>query len=268
MSALLAGRWGWLLKKKRLAKLVVGVVRKKSTLQKAFKRKALDVATLNLEEGVRGADLVILCAPISDIVDHIRRIGRFLGPKTIVMDVGSSKEQILNAAKKHLKKNIFVGCHPMAGSERCGIEFAKVDLFHGAVCFVSSPNKKVAAFWRALGAKPIRVDARRHDAWVAKVSHLPHVLSFSLLQDIRHSFGPKFPLNPSFKDLSRLARSHPGIWSDILLSNQKELLTALKYFQSNVRLFEKALQAKDRNKIARLIAAANANAERLVPNEA
>src|SRR3989338_1839110 len=249
---LIGGSLGMAIKKRQFAKLVVGVVRRDSTAKEAMRKKALDVAVFGLKEGVRGADLVILCGPVSVIVSQLKTISKHVSPKAVVIDVGSSKVEINNAGKKYLGTK-FVGCHPMAGSEKHGIEFASADLFHGAVCFVSASNKRIDAFWKALGAKPVKMDARRHDAWVAKSSHLPHALSFSLFQGI----DSKYPHNPSLKDLGRLAKSDARIWSDVFLSNRRPILEALSQFKKNLVVFEKNLRANRKPSLLRFIRVAN-----------
>ena len=250
---LIGGSLGLAIKKRRLAKFVVGVARRKQSAIQAVSRKALDMATLDLKEGVRGADLIILAGPIPTIISQIKLLSKCVSPNSVIMDVGSSKAQIGLAAKQFLKKNIFIGCHPMAGSEKCGIEFASENIFQDAICFVICRNEKVEKFWRVLGSKVICVHEKVHDAWVAKSSHLPHALSFSLFQMI----DPKFPQNPSLRDMARLAKSNPELWADIFLSNREEVLKASSEFKKNFFKFQKALQTKDRKTLIAFIKKAN-----------
>jgi prephenate dehydrogenase len=175
-------------KKRNLAGLVVGVARKDRTLKEAFRKKAIDVGLLDAKEAVRGSDLVILSKPISGIVDQLKSISGALNKNTLVIDVGSSKEVIVATARQHLKGKNFVGCHPMAGSEKTGVKHAEADLFERSVCFITSPNKRVKKFWRALGARPILIDAKSHDRWVAKANVTPQTRAFRNL--------PGFP-NPA-----------------------------------------------------------------------
>lgn len=261
---LIGGSLGLAIKKRRLAKLVVGVVHHKKTVTEAFQRGALDIAALDLKKGVKGADLVILCGPVSVILDQLKILSRFLDKKTIVVDVGSSKETINRAAKKHLTRNVFVGCHPMAGSEKCGIRHASADLFKSAVCFLTSRHNKVGQFWRALGATPVFLEERRHDRWVAGVSHLPHILAFALFQKLNWPDGKKFDLNPSFKDIARLAKSHPKVWTDILSTNRTAALNALHDFEKNLHVLKRFLRSGERAALNRLIANANKNADKIV----
>lgn len=260
---LIGGSIGIAVKRRGLAKWAIGVVRRKETVSSAFKKKAVDVATLNLREGVRGADLVILCAPVFTILKNLKDIAPHLKRGAVVIDVGSTKTQINAAAKKQLKKNIFVGCHPMAGSEKCGIGEARADLFKGAVCFLTSRNAKVGRFWKALGAKPVLIDAKKHDAWVAKASHLPHASSFAILNLL--SGAPSSLVsqaNPSLKDVARLAQSHPEMWAEIFLSNPALVKTLQSYNAVLSRLL-RSLRIKNRTALVRILRRANTNAAKL-----
>ncbi len=244
------------IKKRSLARWVIGVVRRDETAKKAVQAKALDVATKDLKEGLRGADLVILCAPVSIIIRHLKEIAPHLKKEALVMDVGSSKLEILKASESFLKNNIFVGCHPMAGSEKCGIEFADKNLFEKALCFMTQTNKKVETFWKALGSHPLKVEKKSHDEWVAKSSHLPHALSFALFQ----SMSSKYPCNPSLKKMGRLAKSDAQVWADIFLSNRRPVLDALRRFKKDLAAFESTLKTGQKTRLFKFIRHANKQA--------
>ncbi len=261
---LIGGSLGLAIKKRKLARLVVGVVHHKKTVVEAFRMRAVDVATLDLKEGLKGADLVILCGPISVIIKHLKTLSRFLGKNTIVIDVGSSKEAIDRAAKKHLTRNIFIGCHPMAGSEKCGIQHAGAGLFNGATCFLTSKNRKIERFWKELGSRPLLMDGRRHDDWAARVSHLPHLVAFAMFQNLDRPLRQPFDLNPSFKEIARLAKSHPKIWTDILSSNSRAILETLGDFKNQVSLFEQFLKKNNGAALARHISKANRHAKTVI----
>ena len=243
------------IKKRKLAKLVVGVVRRDRTAKEAMKQKALDVATFSLKEGVRNTDLVILCAPVSTIIRHLKEIAPVLKKNSLVIDVGSSKREIEKAAKKHLRGHAFVGCHPMAGSEKTGVENACPYLFEKSVCFVTKSHPKVNRFWRALGTTPITLSAEKHDEWAARSSHLPHLLAFSIFQDLKSPV--KTPLNPSLRGLGRLAKSDPDLWADILNSNRVPMRRAIANFKKKLSLFERALTKGNVPTLKRLIRNAN-----------
>jgi prephenate dehydrogenase len=175
---LIGGSIGLAVKKQKLARFVVGVVRRKSSAQEALAFRCVDMATLDLAEGIADADLVILCSPVSVIADQLKRIAPYLKRGAVVIDVGSSKKMIDDAARGILKKAAFVGCHPMAGSEKTGAAYADAGLFDGAACFMTAAHPAVESFWKALGAKPVFIKTADHDRWVAAASHLPHALSF------------------------------------------------------------------------------------------
>ncbi len=256
---LIGGSVGLSVKKNKIARLVVGVARRKGTLEKAMRKRAIDVGVLHLADGVRGADLVVLCAPVSVINVQLKLIAPHLKKGAIVIDAGSSKELIQKTAAKHLRKNTFVGCHPMAGSEHGGVENASAGLFENSVCFLTKPHPKVAGFWRALGASPVVLGAAKHDVWAARASHLPHLLAFALFQDFRH-VSPGLPVNPSLQGMARIAKSNPDLWSDILISNRKNASAAIHHIFRQLAFFDSALRSSSRPKLASLIRHANKNA--------
>lgn len=252
---LIGGSLGMAIRKRRLAKWVIGVVRHDETAKKAIQLGALDVATKDLKVAVKDADLVILSGPVSVITSQLKVLPKLLKEKTIVIDVGSSKALIDRTAKKYLRKK-FIGCHPMAGSEKRGVEFSEADLFKGSLCFITSQNASVESFWKALGAKPVRISSSSHDAWVANASHLPHALSFSLFQNV----SCQYPYNPSLKGLGRLAESRGELWADIFLSNRTPVLSALGQFKKSLGHFEKKLRLGNKSDLLTFIRNANKKA--------
>jgi prephenate dehydrogenase len=266
---LIGGSIGLAIKKRKLAKLVMGVVRRRETIAKAFRRRALHGATMNLKEGVRDADLVILCAPVSMILQQLKVLRPMLGPKTRVIDVASSKLLVDLAAQKYLKGVRFVGCHPMAGAAKSGLEHANADMFKNAGCFMTNADKVVDRFWRALGAHTHILTPKSHDEWVARVSHLPHILAFALFQSGGIHKLTRLGIeacNPSIQDLARLSKSDPKLWADILLSNKKEILDALREHELGLRYLKRALSSKNARQIKKFILQANAASHRLAPN--
>lgn len=256
---LIGGSIGLAIKKRKLARWVVGVVRRKQTAISAVSVGAADVVTLNLAEGIKGADLVILCAPVSTIIKQMPLIRSHLKKGAIVIDAGSSKIKIEGAAAKHLRGSVFVGCHPMAGSASTGVEHADADLFAGAQCFITRSNKLVTNFWKALGAKPLVLNAKLHDAWVARASYLPHLLAFSLFQKAglgKFSGKGLKALNPSAQELARLAASNAALWADILVSNP-ETLPALLDFEKNIEQLKKMIRSKKVNDLKKFILSSN-----------
>ena len=268
---LIGGSLGLAIKKRKLAKLVMGVVRRRQTIAQAFRKRALHGATMNLREGVRDAELVILCAPVTTIVQQLKILGPMLGPNTRVMDVASSKLLVDMAAKKYLKNVRFVGCHPMAGSAKSGLEHASADLFEKASCFMTTSDSVVEKFWRSLGAHTHILTPQSHDEWVARVSHLPHILAFSLFQSGGAKRLARLGIeasNPSIQDLARLSKSDPKLWADILISNKKEIMHVLKEHELSIRHLKKALSSRNAHAIEKFILQANAISQQLVPSAA
>ncbi|MBI3252990.1 MAG: prephenate dehydrogenase [Candidatus Omnitrophica bacterium] len=260
---LIGGSIGMAVKRRKLAGLVVGVVHHRKTIPGAFEKKAIDVATLDLREGIKGADLVVLCAPVETIIRQLERIGPYLKRGAVVIDVGSSKVEINKKAKKNLKQNRFVGCHPMAGSEKQGVSFADADLFKNRVCFLTARDRLIEKFWRNLGSRTFYLAPAEHDRWVASVSHLPHLLSFILFQKISPGLlkGRQIKeLNPSIRDFARLAQSDPALWSEILLSNRENILEALSRFKADAARFRNILHSKNSAGLTQFISHARKSA--------
>jgi prephenate dehydrogenase len=184
-------------------------------------------------EAVREADLVILCTPVGLLPDMLEAIGPALKPGAVVTDVGSTKASVVSAAKELLPETThFIGSHPMTGSEKRGVEFARADLTQGALCIVSPDEssdpaalEKVESFWRLIGMRTTRLDPAEHDRRLADVSHLPHAVAAALvaMQD-----PASFDLSgKGFADATRIAAGDGGLWRDILLDNRENVLASL-----------------------------------------
>ena len=265
---LIGGSLGLAIKKRKLAKLVMGVVRRRRTIAEAFRRRALHGATMDLREGVRDADLVILCAPVSTILQQIKILRPMLSPKTRVIDVASSKLLIDHAAKKYLKGVRFVGCHPMAGSAKSGLAHASAHLFEDAGCFLTDTDPVVEKFWQALGANTHVLTPKSHDEWVARVSHLPHILAFALFQSSGAQKLTQLGIeasNPSIQGLARLSKSDPKLWADILMTNKREVLSALNEHEQSARRLRRALRSGSVRDIESFILRANRLSDKLAP---
>lgn len=265
---LIGGSLGLAVRRRKIARLVMGVMRSRHSAAQALRRGAVHGATLNLREGVKDADVVMLCSPVSTILQQIKKLKPMLKPHAVVIDVASSKALVDLAAKKYLKGVRFVGCHPMAGSAHRGPKFANPDLFRGAVCFVTTPHPRIIRFWRALGARVYVLSPEKHDEWVARTSHMPHILSFALFQASGTRKLGRLGLrasNPSIRDLARLSKSDPKLWADILLSNKKEVLGAIGEHEKGIHALRAALQSTNSKALETFIAKANAMSKRLAP---
>jgi prephenate dehydrogenase len=265
---LIGGSLGMAIRKRKLARFVMGVVRRRRTVADSFRKGALHGATFDLKEGVTNADLVILCAPVTTIAEQLRQIGPWLRPGALVTDVASSKALVEAVAKKYLKRNTFVGAHPMAGSAQTGVLHASADLFDRHICYLSHPHPRLTRFWRALGMRVYVLAPDKHDEWIARTSHMPHLLSFALFQASGTKKLGRLGLkasNPSIRDLARLSKSDPKLWADILLSNKQEVLRALAEHEKGIRALRAALQSKSSKSLEAFISKANTMSKRLAP---
>ena len=256
---LIGGSLALAIKEKKLAKEIIGVSRRKSTIKRAAKEKIVDFATLDLKEGVRGSDFVIIAAPVLKIVKIAGIIAPFLKKSAIVTDAGSTKRYIVKSIEKTgLNGAYFAGSHPIAGSEKSGIKSADKDLFKGACCIITdtkNTNKealgKIKRFWKALEMKVIIMSLDRHDRLLSKISHLPHAVSVTLVnsagrKDIGFAAG-------GFRDTTRIASGEPGLWKDIFLTNRENLIKDIKVFKKELFKIETALKNNDSAYLLKLL---------------
>jgi cyclohexadieny/prephenate dehydrogenase len=211
------------------------------------------------EEAVKGADMIVIAAPVDQILPLLRRIAPHVKDGAIVCDVGSVKGEISRMGHEALHgKAHFVGAHPMAGSEKTGWENAKADLFEGRTCFVTpvgagteEATSKVVHFWRELGSEVVTMDPDKHDEIVAHISHLPQVLASSLCSFLA-SRDPSWRnfAGGGLRDTTRIAASDPKLWKTILEENRDEVLRALRGFQDELQELQAALANRDYIEVA------------------
>ncbi len=262
---LIGGSIGLAIKKKRLAKEVVGVFRRRSTLKKALKRGAVDKGVMNIKDGVEKADLIIVASPVLSIPKLVSEAAKYSKRRAIITDVGSTKSYITGKIKKGIR---FVGSHPMAGSEKTGVEFSRADLFDGSPCIVTDTGqtdkealKVVVDFWKTLGAKVEVMDPEKHDKNAAFISHLPHVISFSLA-----GAAPEETLQyaaEGFRDTTRIASSDPLLWADIFLTNKKGLEKACSEFEIYFKKMKNAISGHSMKELIKLLKMAKAKRDKL-----
>jgi cyclohexadieny/prephenate dehydrogenase len=206
------------------------------------------------EEAVKGADMVVIAAPVDRIIPLLRQVAPSLKDGAVVCDVGSVKGDIARLGHDAMSgKAHFVGAHPMAGSEKTGWEHAKPDLFEGRTCFVTpvaatAPEalEKAVRFWRDVGCEVVTVEADKHDEIVAHISHLPQVLATSLsaFLSTRDPAWRNFA-GGGLRDTTRIAGSDPKLWRTILEENRDEVLRALRDFQDDLQGMQAALANRD-----------------------
>lgn len=264
----IGGSLAWAIKKRRIAAEVVGVA--KTSQEAALKLGAVHrgYTPEKMAEALKGADLVVLALPVLLIEAFLKNpsFTRLIDPKALIIDVGSTKSRICAAGRAAPLKKRFVGCHPMAGSEKAGAANANPDLFKNAVCFVDRAEPRVMRLWKAVGAEPAVLNARVHDLWTAHASHLPHLLAFLLFAGFPRE--NRFRANPSIRDLSRIAKSGPSLWAEIFSSNRKELLTASAGLEKRLRAFNRALRANRPAAIKKLVRESNRRSQFSFPADA
>ena len=255
-----------------LAHEIVGVGRDEARLGAALRDGTLDRVTTDLEAGVRDADVVLLALPVLAIEALLPRVWRAAADGVTVTDVGSTKAAIARRADELAagRALAFVGSHPMAGSEQSGYGVARADLFQGATVIVTPTDrtephavKAVAAFWEAMGARVSALDPETHDAAVAAISHLPHLVAFALVDGVARFEPAALDLAArGFKDTTRIAASDPDVWPEIFLANRAPLAASLEAFRRALAELEQAIArgtaAELRAALARIKAAREA----------
>lgn len=254
---LLGGSVGMAVRQHRLAKQVVGYVRRQASIEECVKAGAVDSATLVLAQAVENADLVILCTPIGQMLELTKQMLPSLKRGAVVTDVGSVKGQPAKELTTLVSNGggCFIGSHPMAGAEKMGVCAARADLFQNAVCVVSPTPKSPAAevkkleeFWKALGGKPVRLKPDLHDELVSRSSHLPHVVAAELANYVLSPALPKTQAQlcaTGFRDMTRIASGSPEMWRDISVANREHLARVLGVFIEDLQEFQLALNNAD-----------------------
>jgi prephenate dehydrogenase len=261
---LLGGSVALATRRRRVAARVAGATRRQQVLERALDCGAVDEVG-SFEDAARDADLVVLATPVFAMSDVVRRIAPLLREGAILTDVGSVKSGLADMLPGLLPRGVrYVGAHPMAGSHQGGLEHARADLFEGAPCVVmesTDPDARarVASFWESLGARVVFLDPVVHDAQVAWMSHVPHVLAFAFGAALEQAPPGAFQIQGSgFRDFTRIARSDSELWADILTGNRKAIAAPLQAVGRRLAELSEALEAEDAEAVERIIAAARA----------
>lgn len=253
------------LKRAGLVKRVVGYSKSPSTMERARQMGVIDVEAASALMAVSGADMVLLAIPVSATEATFKAIRHLVTPNTLIMDVGSTKSDVVDAARRILRGNVgsFVPCHPIAGKEVSGVEHADVDLYKGKQVILTPSEdtftvqlQKASDVWNALGCHVVKMSPKAHDAAYAAVSHLPHLLAFALISAIGGQEHGKDYLSlagPGFRDFTRIAASDPQMWRDILIANREELLAQSKIFQQTLQSFEQLISSGSGDALQALI---------------
>lgn len=266
---LMGGSFALALKKAGLVKRVVGYSKSPSTTEKALNLGVIDVEAPSALLAVSGADIVLVAVPVAATDSTFKAIRHLLNSKTLLMDVGSTKRDVVDAARRNLGNNLgtFVPAHPIAGKERAGVEHADPELYRGRQVILTpiertqtTQLKQAETVWQALGSQVRMMSPDAHDAAFAAVSHLPHLLAFAYMNGL--AAQPQVAqflslAGPGFRDFTRIAASDPKVWRDIFSANKDELLTQISAFREALQAFEHTLAKNQPEEITRLIAQAS-----------
>ena len=244
--------------KNKIAKKVFVYEKSKTNISKIKKLKLPCTILTDFKEAVPNVDLIIVCTPLSEYKGIILKLNKYLSPKTIITDVGSSKEKSHDVIKKTLKKGIsWTSSHPIAGSEVSGPEYGNKDLFLNKWCILikeKDTNRKhlsvLSKFWKKIGSRVSIMNSKKHDVIFSMTSHLPHLIAYNLVKTatdfekqqryelIKFSAG-------GLRDFSRIAASNEIMWRDIFFNNQKNISKVIDLFIKNLRSFKKDIQSRN-----------------------
>lgn len=251
-TGLIGGSMGLDLKKRKVATKVLGVDKSKEHLEKALEMGIIDESQ-ELEEAVSHSDLVILAIPVDNAPEILKSVLDTIKPGATVIDVGSIKSNICSIADNHPKREQYVACHPMAGTEFSGPEAAHYYLFDGkanVICDAKKSNQKALdtalQVFESLKMNTIYMDAIEHDRHIAYVSHLSHITSFTLgltVLDIEKDEQSIFNMaSTGFASTVRLAKSSADMWTPIFHENKENLVTAIDAYMDKLKSFKEMIQ--------------------------
>ncbi len=262
---LMGGSFALALRRAGLVKRVVGYSKSPSTTERARKMGVIDVEAPSALLAVSGADIVLIAVPVSATEATFKAIKHLVTPQMLIMDVGSTKRDVIDAGRRALREQIgsFVPAHPIAGKEVSGVEHSDADLYHGKQVILTPIERtltvqlqKAVDVWTALGCRVVQMSPESHDAAFAAVSHLPHLISFALMNAISGQPQGNDYLSlagPGFRDFTRIAASDPQVWRDIMLSNREELLAQSQIFQRHLQALELMISSSNSDALEGLI---------------
>jgi prephenate dehydrogenase len=258
---LMGGSFALAMKKAGLVKRVVGYSKSPSTTQRAMQMGVIDVEAPSALLAASGADLVLIAVPVAAIEATLKSIKHILTPETLVMDVGSTKRNVVDAARRVLKDQVgvFVAAHPIAGKELSGVEHADVTLYTNKQVIITPIERtqtaqlaKATKLWEALGCQVLQMSPEAHDSAYAAVSHLPHLIAFAMMNAITDQPNGREYMSLAgmgFRDFTRIAASDSKLWTDVLMANRHELLEQSRHFQKALQALERLMQAEQTDQL-------------------
>ena len=266
---LMGGSFALALKRAGLVKRVIGYSKSPSTTETARRMGIIDQAAESALLAVSGSDIVLIAVPVSATESTFKAIRHLVEPGVLLMDVGSTKRDVVDAARRVLKERIdaFVPAHPIAGKEVAGIAHADAQLYAGRQVILTPLPKtapelvqKATDTWAAIGSQVLRMTPENHDAAFAAVSHLPHLLAFAFFNAVARQPAGRDYLTlggPGFRDFTRIAASNPQVWRDILMANREEILKQALRFRHALDAMEHVIQTSNGEALEALIRSAS-----------
>jgi prephenate dehydrogenase len=252
---LMGGSFALALKRGGLVKRVIGYSKSPSTTERAKKLGVIDDAAESALLAVSGSDIVLIAVPVAATEATFRAIRHLVEPGCLFMDVGSTKRDVVDAARRVLKERVahFVPAHPIAGKEAGGVHQADATLYQGRQVILTplastdpALVQKATEVWSAIGCQVLRMSPENHDAAFAAVSHLPHLLAFAYFSAVaRQPSGQDYLslAGPGFRDFTRIAASDPAVWRDILISNREEIFKQSLRFRHTLDALEHVIRS-------------------------
>ena len=267
---LIGGSIGLALKDSKIKSVkITGIGRSEERLKLAMDLKAIDEMATDVREGVKDADVVFVCLPVGLIAGTVRDIMPYCKNSAVITDVGSVKKAIIDGIEESSsrlgakKRPEFLGGHPIAGSEKTSVKYARHDLFRDAAVVLtpaadstSSAIKKIKNLWLGMGAKVYLMSADEHDRVISYTSHLPHIVAFALVKTVDHlEFA-----GSSFRDTTRIVSSDPSMWAEIVSENRDNIMRAVEEFKKELMNIE---AAGSKEKMRRIFSEAKAKRDRI-----
>jgi len=249
-------------KKAGLFGQVVGCGRTEESLVRAVELNVIDKYIMQCEQAVTGADLVVVATPVLYMREIFQKISAHLKPGCIVFDLGSIKKKIVRWAESELQNNCtFIGVHPIAGTERSGVEASSEKLYQGAWCVLTPGEKtdaealiKVTWLWEKIGSKTTTMSVDEHDQVLAAISHLPHMVAYALVNTVsrldKENGGGVLSFSAGgFKDFTRIASSHPVMWKDICMGNKECVVDMIERFEAELANIKSYINNEDQQSL-------------------
>lgn len=246
------------MKRAGLVKRVVGYSKSPSTTIRALQLGVIDIEAASALQAVSGSDVVLIAVPVAAIEGTFKAIKHMITPDMLIMDVGSTKSDVVSAAQRILGSSLigsFVPAHPIAGKEVSGVENADVNLYNGRQVILTPIGRTLTAqlnrahsIWTALGCNLKSMSPEAHDAAFAAVSHLPHLLAFAMMNSIKSQEASEDFLalaGPGFRDFTRIAASDPEMWHDIFMANRVQMTLQIDQFKQTLDLLSSMIANND-----------------------